>query len=189
LYEALQNSKDIIENSISYLITNKAENIFSVDDVHLAGNNKDKKENRINLINEKDEKKILLYNSNLNERHEIVSFQINTPHIEIIDSNGLFVENVQISLLWPNMEGVKEFDSTSEKIDFSNDLNFSTDFDSNYFELLFHVKLTPLSLTTYTIRRKLKSELFLNSFNNVTFYYENLKQESVEKAKAKINDK
>ena len=87
------------------------------------------------------------------------------------------------------MEGVKEFDSTSEKIDFSNDLNFSTDFDSNYFELLFHVKLTPLSLTTYTIRRKLKSELFLNSFNNVTFYYENLKQESVEKAKAKINDK
>ena len=53
---------------------------------------------------------------------------------------------------------------------------------------MYHIYII-LSLTTYTIRRKLKSELFLNSFNNVTFYYENLKQESVDKAKAKINDK
>ena len=138
---------------------------------------------------ENDEKKVLLYNSNLNERNEIVSFRINTPHVEIVDSKGLFLENVQVSLVWPNMEGVLPYDKSSDKIDQSNNLAFSNDFDPNSFELLFEVNLPPLSLITYTIRKKPKTSVFSHSINNVTFYYENVKPESVEAAKKSIDEK
>jgi hypothetical protein len=194
LFDALRNSKEIIESSASYLITheNKAESIFSIEDVRLAGNDEEKRSKLkpiIVLEAENDEKKVLLYNSNLNERNEIVSFRINTPHVEIVDSKGLFIENVQVSLVWPNMEGVLPYDKTSEKIDQSNNLEFSNDFDSNSFELLFEVNLPPLSLITFTIRKKPQSAVFSHSFNNVTFYYENVKSESVEAAKKSIEEK
>jgi len=158
----------------------------------LAGNDEEKRSKLkpiIVLEAENDEKKVLLYNSNLNERNEIVSFRINTPHVEIVDSKGLFIENVQVSLVWPNMEGVLPYDKTSEKIDQSNNLEFSNDFDSNSFELLFEVNLPPLSLITFTIRKKPQSAVFSHSFNNVTFYYENVKSESVEAAKKSIEEK
>ncbi len=158
----------------------------------MAGNDEEKRSKLkpiIVLEAENDEKKVLLYNSNLNERNEIVSFRINTPHVEIVDSKGLFIENVQVSLVWPNMEGVLPYDKTSEKIDQSNNLEFSNDFDSNSFELLFEVNLPPLSLITFTIRKKPQSAVFSHSFNNVTFYYENVKSESVEAAKKSIEEK
>lgn len=172
---------------------NKAESIFSIEDVRLAGNDDEKRKKLkpvIVLETDNEKKKVLLYNSNLNERNEVVSFRINTPHVEIVDSKGLFLENVQVSLVWPNMEGVLPYDKSSEKIaEQSNNLAFSNEFDSNSFELLFEVNLPPLSLTTYTIRKKTKAEVFSHSFNNVTFYYENVKPESVEAVTKSIDEK
>lgn len=194
MFKSLEYSKEIIESSISYLITNdnKNEIVFSIEDVRLAGNDKEKQlkvKPILKLDNEKDEKKILLYNSNLNERHEIISLRVSHPNVEVIDSKGLFVENVQVSLVWPNLEGVLPYDKTSDRLDSNNNLLFSTQFDSNSFELLFEAVLPPLSLSTFTIRRKANNEPFKNSYNNVTFYSDSSKSDLTENIKTEINKK
>lgn len=193
MFDSLENSKEIIEASISYLMSNenKDESLFSIEDVRLAGNDHAKQSKLkpiIRLDSEKEEKKIILYNSNLNERHEIVSLRVSHPNVEVIDSKGLFVQNVQVSLVWPNMEGVLPYDKTSERLDSNNNLRFSTQFDTKSFELLFEVVLPPLSLNTFTIRRKAHTDAFTSSYNNVTFYSDSSNSDLAENAKKAINE-
>ena len=62
------------------------------------------------------ERKLVIFNSNLQaNRREIVSIRVNTPHIEIYDdTKKQLVDNVQVSLVWPNMEGGALSVDTSE---------------------------------------------------------------------------
>jgi 3-phenylpropionate/cinnamic acid dioxygenase small subunit len=65
---------------------------------------------------QQQERKLVIFNSNLQaNRREIVSIRVNTPHIEIYDdTKKQLVDNVQVSLVWPNMEGGALSVDTSE---------------------------------------------------------------------------
>jgi hypothetical protein len=58
---------------------------------------------------QQQERKLVIFNSNPQaNRREIVSIRVNTPHIEIYDDTKKQkqpIDNVQVSLVWPNMEG------------------------------------------------------------------------------------
>ena len=124
---------------MSYLLNkeNQFENIFNVDDVRLNQDQESKQQYKehIELSEHEPEKKIVLFNSNLNKRIEIISLRINTPFVEVYDNNGQIVENIQVSLIWPNTDGgyLRE-DLSDEKISNLDDLSFGFDFDESKFE-------------------------------------------------------
>ena len=189
MYDCLRNSKDIIENSASYLMSSRSsdENVFLLEDVRLE-TKKPKQSNFIDL-NDKGEKVILLYNSNINERHEIVSFKVNTPHVEVFDSTGSPLANVQVSLIWPNVEGTTLVELQTERLSNGKDLKFGFDFDTNAFELLFQVKLEPLALTSFTIKKSSSNQNGSKEANKVTFYHLNHSPDQVRPAREQALNK
>ena len=85
LETSLQTSKEIIENAATYLMTpthNGAENVFSIDDVRLG------QDIVVKLIGENDQQKLVLFNPSLTHRVELISVKINTPDVQILDSDG-----------------------------------------------------------------------------------------------------
>ena len=191
LFTAMKNAKEIIEESVSYLIseTNDPSKIFSIEDVTLANDDQDRlKIKPVIDLNEVNEKKIVLYNSNVNERDEVVSFRVSTPNVEVIDSVGKVLKEVQVSLVWPNLEGVYKHNDANQRLSAEN-VNFGADFDSNSFELLFEVNLPPLSLNTFTIRKKVMTDIPSGLTNTVTFYSSKLSADKIEEAKKAANEK
>ena len=194
LYTSLFNCKHIIEETTSYLTANETvigaggssatRIVYSLDDVSiLQSPTKEasafkQPEIFFDLGKDFDEKKIVLFNSNLNggHRYEIVSVRVNTPHVQVFDESAqLLVENVQVSHVWPNSEGGPLYVPDTTRLPSSSPkslLAHSLDFDANSFELLFEVNLKPLAYATYTIRRTTsQTQLNMTTINaRVDFY-------------------
>ncbi len=109
LYDALNSSKKIIEDSLSYLASkqNIKETVFRIDDTRLNDN----KVNTVkfeSIIEFKDgdnsSQKVIIFNTVLNKRFEIIIIRKNTPDVEIFTSDGRLIETVQTSLTWPDLE-------------------------------------------------------------------------------------
>ena len=100
------------------------------------------------------ERHIVLYNSNAHKRVELVSFVVNAANVEVLDERSQAVRS-QLSLIWPNSEVSRALsNSQSMAIERSRAAEAALDFDSTgRYELLFHVELAPLSLTSFTVRR------------------------------------
>lgn len=184
MFKSLTDTKEIIENTISYLVSqeNSDEKVLDLDDVRIKTHKDEKKIQFIDLSNV-EEKEIILYNSNLNERIEVVSFKVNTKNLAVYDNNKQLINDTQISFLWPNMEGVDLTEFSDIRITSTDDLNFAFDFDQNNFELLFQVKLAPLSLTKFTIKKTNTPNL---SFSEVKFYHKKNNPDSVSQLKNSI---
>jgi hypothetical protein len=105
---------------------------------------------------QQQERKLVIFNSNLQaNRREIVSIRVNTPHIEIYDdTQKTLIDNVQVSLVWPNMDGgaLSVDNSNSARMSSASKLTHGLDFDTNTFECLFEVNVKGLSFSKYTIR-------------------------------------
>lgn len=182
LYDCLTSTRQIIEKSASYLIGQQNSDktiIFSLDDVRIkTGMGQSEKAKYLDLSDSTGKKTVVLWNSNLNERFEVVSFKVNSPYVEVVDSDGNIVKNIQVSMIWPNMEDVEPDDSTfkNPRMSSNENLQFAYDFDKEHFELLFEVKLAPLSFTKFVMRR---SGTFQpqKSISDVIFYHNNHNQE------------
>jgi hypothetical protein len=122
LYTSLSNCRQIIEETSSLLTlatsdqTKDPPKIYSLDDMSILSETQTATFKPLiqfdlplstNDANAQQERKLVLFNSNLQaNRREIVSIRVNTPDIEIYDdTKKQLVDNVQISLVWPNMEG------------------------------------------------------------------------------------
>lgn len=144
----------------------------------------------LNFSNEKLEYKIVLLNTNLNKRDEVVSLRVNTPHLDVIKtSDGSFIKHVQINLVWPNTDGGYLTEKLTDRLLNKDDLSFGLDFDSVYFELLFEVSLDPLSMTTFNIRKKADSEPYVDRSQKVTFYSPSVKPDILKIYEEKIQKK
>ena len=173
--------------------TQQQHNIFSLEDVRIKTDMMATSEdqNIIDLSELNSKKTIILWNSNLNERIEVVSFTINSPHVEVLDSEGKLVENIQVSIIWPNVDGVSPDNSVFQdtQIRGTQDLKFAFNYKLEKFELLFEVKLAPLSLTKFVIRRKKSNDLLVNraeNFPDVKFYHGGHNAEQVDSIKQNI---
>lgn len=190
---ALQNSKQVIENSLTYLTTTNNindENLFDIDDIRLS--QQANSEHFIDLLNTpKAAQKVVLFNSHLNKRNEIVSFRINTPNVYVInDADGTKLDDIQVSLVWPNTDGGKlsQFINTVNNAFYnaSNDLEC----DETYYELLFEVDLNPMSTKSFTIYRQKEDEATRSGgekSSQITYYHRNYK--SLEPIKANLEEK
>lgn len=181
LYAALKNSKNVIESSLSYVLSSTTKpikssqvvnqtwssNVFDIDDIRLVPEKFAPKSRKfLNLKNQ--QQNVLLFNSQLNKRNEIVSFRVNTANVEVlVDGSSrqpLARDKLQISLIWPN--------TADEPLDwFANRHNDHDDhigFDKFHYELLFEVDIEPMSTRTYTIKSSADSSFKSNG--QVDFY-------------------
>lgn len=185
LYAALRNSKNVIESSLSYVLStnkpiksaqrgyqqNSSSNLFDIDDIRLVPEKFAPKSRKFLNLKNQQQQSVLLFNSLLNKRNEIVSFRVNSANVEVIveeerggGSYQLGRDKIQISLIWPN--------TADEPLDwFANRHNDHDDhigFDKFHYELLFEVDIEPMSTRTYTIKSSTDSSVKSNS--QVDFY-------------------
>ncbi len=192
---AFAESRAVITNSLSYLSTSEetTENVFDLDDARLNENTRLKGNNQIIVLSqEKPEQKVVLFNSNLNKRHEVVSFRVNSPFVIVYDSDGKIVENIQVSLIWPFMEGSSElseqFDTYRKATANSEPNIFTTRFNDDVYELLFEANFDGLSMKTFLIRLKPDQNQKDANVTKVTFYVSNLMLETSEHVKNRLKD-
>jgi hypothetical protein len=105
----LENCKTVIEHSLTYLISSdhlNNENLFSIDDLVFQRNESDV---FVHFSDDITQQKIVIFNSQLSKRNEIVRFRVNRPNINVVsnDDGKMVLKNVQISIAWPNTDGVK----------------------------------------------------------------------------------
>ena len=168
--ESLTSSKTVIEQSASFLFNAGVpkEQHFRLDDSRTGFLS------QIDLVKVDDEQNVVLFNPDTHKRDEIVSFRINTPHVHILDSLGAKIDNVQISLIWPNGSRPSSdfvFDNKPGK-----QVPLGLDFDERYYELLFQVSLPALTFRTFTIRCVQPDAKEQDIFSKTTFLVKNLKQ-------------
>ena len=172
----MKNSKNIIETSLSYLIRKNggSSNYFNIDDVRLNQDQESNEKNKIylNFDSRSPTQKVFIFNPNINKRVEIVSLLVNSPNVEVYISDGKPVKNVQVSLVWPNMDGGHLNQDNLQHNSFDDEFLFARDFQKEYFELLFEVELEPLSLSSYKILKTAKKQ----KITNVTFYCNNFNE-------------
>ncbi len=170
----MNTARDVIQSSVSFLISedNTLKDLFYLDDVRINNDSSSelKYKETIQLSDSNPLKKIVLFNPNLNKRDEIISFRINTPNVEVYNSNDELIPNTQISLVWKNMDGgYLNENISSEKV-------FDLELDETNYELLFEAHFEPLSLQTFTIKMKAKRkkkveltkvEIYTNSDNDL----------------------
>ncbi len=162
--------------------------MLSLDDVRIKSNINDKYESVvITLSDANPQKTVFLWNSNLAERIEIVSFRVNTAKVQVLNSTGHALDNIQLSLIWPNMDGSVPDESTfqSSRMTSTADLKFAFDFNRNDFELLFQVRLAPLSVTKFVIKQSSESTANLD-MPDVKFYHANHQADKFESLSSSI---
>ena len=142
---------------------------------------------------QQQERKLVIFNSNLQaNRREIVSIRVNTPHIEIYDdTKKQLVDNVQVSLVWPNMEGgaLSVDTSNSARMSSASKLTHGLDFDANTFECLFEVNVKGLSFSKYTIRTNPSKTRMMSNLTRVDFYQREVNAEYLENVNNEIGKK
>jgi hypothetical protein len=107
---------------------------------------------------------IVIVNTVLNKRVEIISFTANTPDLEVYTSDGKLAQTVQTSLVWENLVG----DSNTKNVD--DFLSFATRFSEEMYEILFEASIEPLSIAVYTVKL---NKLLLREQTPVLFLYNN----------------
>jgi hypothetical protein len=139
------------------------------------------------------ERKLVIFNSNLQaNRREIVSIRVNTPHIEIYDdTKKTLIDNVQVSLVWPNMEGgaLSVDTSNSARMSSASKLTQGLDFDANTFECLFEVNVKGLSFSKYTIRTNPFKTTMMSNLTRVDYYQREVNAEYLENVNNEIGKK
>ena len=142
---------------------------------------------------QQQERKLVIFNSNLQaNRREIVSIRVNTPHIEIYDdTKKQLVDNVQVSLVWPNMEGdaLSVDTSNSARMSSASKLTQGLDFDTNTFECLFEVNVKGLSFSKYTIRTNPSKTIMMSNLTRVDYYQREVNAEYLENVNNEIGKK
>jgi hypothetical protein len=203
--DALSNCREVIENSLSYLMSKEnaaQESIFNLDDVRINNDqtSKNKYKEAIKLTSSKPERKVVLFNSNIHKRDEVISFRVNVPNVEVVTSEGKLVNNIQISLVWPNTDGgYLRQDKYDNKIANADQLLFALNFDEASYELLFEASLPAFSATAFTIRKTAETtESSPRSANTsggipgsayigkVTFYYTTIIDDSIRNIRSSI---
>jgi hypothetical protein len=151
------------------------QNVFELDDLRIFPNENSYANNKgpfmIDLSGKTLQKKLFLFNSNLNRRDELISVRVNTPYVELIDdTNGSVLKNVQISLVWPNMDGGRLTDYKSQ-LKNNNQTLVSAARESirNTFELLFKVEMNGLDYKSITVRKISSKNVEFNK-SEITFY-------------------
>ena len=144
-------------------------------------------------VQQQQERKLVIFNSNLQaNRREIVSIRVNTPHIEIYDdTKKQLIDNVQVSLVWPNMEGgaLSVDTSNSARMSSASKLTHGHDFDANTFECLFEVNVKGLSFSKYTIRTNPSKTRMMSNLTRVDFYQREVNAEYLENVNNEIGKK
>jgi hypothetical protein len=205
MYVALENCREVIENSLSYLMSKEnvaKDNIFNLDDVRINNDQADKngRKETIELTNSRPAKKVVLFNSNIHKRDEVVSFRVNVPNVEVVNSEGQIVSNVQISLVWPNMDGgYLSQDKYDDKLANGDQLPFALNFDEAKYEVLFEATLPAFSASTFIIRKtKDDSASSTNTtpsipgaahIQKVTFYYKTIINDSIQNVRSTLEKK
>ena len=192
---ALNKSKSIIESSLSYLFTNDLNtfsqiNILSIDDIRIESlKSKSPTPVVIELTSSKTYQTVVIFNSLINKRNEIVSFRVNTPNIKV-DRNidNKILDEYQETLMWHNMEGGPlNQNHIKDKLKNEN-LESAVDFQENLFELIFEVDLEPFSTTSFTI--KIARDSIKNKRQSkVNFYYKDFKEDEKKNTINEFNKK
>lgn len=106
----MENCKTVIEHSLTYLISSdhlNNENLFSIDDLVFQRNESDV---FVHFSDDITQQKIVIFNSQLSKRNEIVRFRVNRPNVNVVsndDGKMVVLKSVQISIAWSNTDGVK----------------------------------------------------------------------------------
>lgn len=174
--------------------------VFNIDDVRLNPDESSaKRQNRVEQIDLSDqtpEQKIVIFNSNLYKRQEIVSIRVNTPNVQVFAKDRVKLKNVQVNLVWANMDGgyLKDYLNSGNKIKNMDDYSFASDFDQQYYEVLFEASLDSLSFTTFTISKKTAdkssnstSPSIITDLTKVVYYYKTLNDDSNKILKEKLS--
>ncbi len=193
----MSNSINVIENSFSYLLSTSANNFdtknnfFNIDDIRLASINSTIKTSFIELTEKNLYQTIVLLNSHMHIRNEIVSIRVNTPNVEVVrNTDNTKLENVQISLVWPNTDGgyLNQFRVPKKEEASSEQAEPSLSYEENVFEVLFEVDMEPMSTKSFTI--KLRKEKFqIENQNLVTFYFKSFNSENESKVTSEFYKK
>jgi hypothetical protein len=213
LYTSLSNCRQIIEETSSLLTLNQTKDsdststfsskIYSLDDMSILSETqtatfKPLIQFDLPLSTNGDaaaqqERKLVIFNSNLQaNRREIVSIRVNTPHIEIYDdTQKTLIDNVQVSLVWPNMDGgaLSVDTSNSARMSSASKLTHGLDFDTNTFECLFEVNVKGLSFSKYTIRTNPSKTIRIINLTRVDFYQREVNAEYLENVNMEIGKK
>ncbi|XP_053613785.1 alpha-mannosidase 2-like isoform X2 [Plodia interpunctella] len=150
LLNAINTSQSVLQRAAYFLLQQPAilnqtgkDIYFDVDDIWRQH---DKIPNRITIIlnPSSPSRRLVLYNALAFKRQEIFTVMVSTPHVQVMDPNGVVLEAQVSPVVWGT-------DRLS--------LAFSK------FQLSFLATATPLSLTTYTVAYR-----HTHSINNHTTY-------------------
>ena len=168
LLKSISNSMEIIEESASYLLKNSSNSnlMLKIDDIAAS-------DTLINLNEYNPKFTLFIYNSNLNKRFEIVKLKVNDPNVEVLNSKGDILKNIQLSLIWPKMDDTYIHRENEFPYFYYPNMNPELEFDNRYFELLFQVEIDPLSIESFTIRKKRDSESLIDNLSETVFYKKN----------------
>ena len=145
---------------------------------------------QIDLLDTNDEQNVVLFNPDTHERDEIVSFRINTPHVQVFDSNGERVDDVQISLIWKKVSKTgPDFFFQSYRPDPQIKTPVGSDFEEGHYELLFQASLPALTFRTFTIRRVEPDGALNEVLSKTTFFVKNLRQTDNKLVQQKIHER
>ena len=216
MYTSLSNCRQIIEDTSSLLTlatsdqtkdsdSSASSKIYSLDDMSILSETQTATFKPLIQFDlplstdaaaaqqQQQERKLVIFNSNLQaNRREIVSIRVNTPHIEIYDdTKKTLIDNVQVSLVWPNMEGgaLSVDNSNSARMSSASKLTHGQDFDTNTFECLFVVNVKGLSFSKYTIRTNPSKTRMMSNLTRVDFYQREVNAEYLENVNNEIGKK
>lgn len=142
----MKNSKTVIESSLSFLVSKDTlvSNIFDIEDIRLVPEKYSIRNRKFFDLNRGPHLLVIL-NTQLRKRNEIISLRVNSPSVQVIDfESSSPVQPVQISLIWPNLDG--------EPLDIFSFGDDDLGFDKLHYELLFEVQLKPMSTKTFIIK-------------------------------------
>lgn len=177
---ALNKTRSVIENSLAYLLTNDLNtfshsNALSIDDIRIdSSNNNRPGQVLVELSDAKSYQTVVIFNSLINKRNEIVRFRVNTPNIEVIrNSDNKKLDVIQVSLVWANIDEGPLSQNHIPDRSVTEQNEPALDFQENLFELLFEVDIDPLSTKSFTI--KLAKDSNQNKRQSgVDFYFKTL---------------
>ena len=170
----MANSKTLIEQSASYLLTtnerdDERRNLFTIDDIKVSD------EIEVDLVDDNDESTIVFYNPNNNERNEMVNIKVSSPFVKICFGDREVFE-FNVSLIWPNniemnKANLKVDESYDIELNEKNKIKIKKDkkqlnetivneiyeshlkFDEKYYELTFRVPIGSMTFKKYKIVR------------------------------------
>lgn len=191
MYTALGNSKNIIEQSLAYLLTpdniSPINNLLDIDDIRISSK-KDNEANYIYLTDESPSQRIVVFNSLLQKRNEIVSIRINKANVQVFnEEDNTLIENVQVSLIWPNSEGGSLNQQPIPNKSIKEQTEPALSFNQDLYELSFEISIEGLSSKSFKIQvNNDNTNLIKTNPNTVTYYFKNFTNENAESIKSEF---